>query len=152
MNNALNWIIKKEPYIFFILVILNLYTILLIDFYYSLDAPQHLYVSNIVAELFRGNEEISKFILINDLIVGYWTGTFLLSLFKLFMMSNLAVKLLLVIYYTSIAYSFRYLVRSVKKEPPLLTLLIIPFSATYFIIIRISQKNQSFKGIHTNSY
>ena len=133
MNNALNWIIKKEPYIFFILVILNLYTILLIDFYYSLDAPQHLYVANIIAELFRGNEEISKFILINDLIVGYWTGTFLLSLFKLFMMSNLAVKLLLVIYYTSIAYSFRYLVRSVKKEPTLLTLLIIPFSATFFI-------------------
>jgi hypothetical protein len=133
MNKVLDWILQKEPMIFFVIVILNLYSIFQFGFYYSIDAPQHLYVANIIAELIKGNSEVARFIQINDLIVGYWTGTLILSLLKLLFQASIALKILLSIYFISIAYSFRYLVRSLNKGQTLVTLLIIPFSATFFI-------------------
>ncbi len=133
MKNIIQWILHKEPFLFFIFSILNVYTIFLIDFYYSLDGPQHLYVANIIAELLKGNDEVARFVQINDLIVGYWTGTFLLTIFKLIMPAKIAVKLILIIYYIGISYSFRYLVKSIYRKPTLITFLIFPFSASFFI-------------------
>ncbi len=133
MKNVFQWFLRKEPFLFFLFSILNVYTIFLLDFYYSLDGPQHLYVANIITELIRGNDEVARFIQINDLIVGYWTGTFLLSVFKLIMPATIAVKLLLLIYYLGISYSFRYLVKSIYHKPTLVTFLIFPFSSSYFI-------------------
>jgi hypothetical protein len=133
MKKLPEWILHREPVIFFVFSLLNMYTIFQLGFYYSLDGPQHLYVANIIAELLKGNEEISRYVLINDLIVGYWTGTFLLAIFKLFMPAAMAIKILLAIYYLGIAYAFRYLVRSVHRKPTLVTFLIFPFSATFFI-------------------
>ena len=133
MKNIIQWFLRKEPFLFFLFSIFNVYTIFLLDFYYSLDGPQHLYVANIITELIRGNDEVARFIQINDLIVGYWTGTFLLTIFKLIMPAKIAVKLLLIIYYIGISYSFRYLVKSIYHKLTLITFLIFPFSASFFI-------------------
>jgi hypothetical protein len=133
MKQLFEWILSKEAILFFIFSLLNLYTIFQVGFHYSLDGPQHLYVANIIAELIRGNEEVSRYILVNDLIVGYWTGTFLLAVMKLCLPAAIALKVLLVIYYLSVAYAFRYLVRSVYHKPTLISFLIFPFSATFFI-------------------
>jgi len=133
MNKISELILRKEPFIFFIIAVLNLLAIFMLDFYYSVDGPQHMLVAKSISELIKGNEEVARYIKINDLIVGYWTGTFILALFKLIMSAKLAMKLLLAVYYLGIAYSFRYLVRSFSHAPTLITLLIIPFSANYFI-------------------
>ncbi len=132
-RKALQWILKQEAWLFLLFSLLNVYTIFQIGFYFSLDGPQHLYVANIIAELWKGNDYISQYILINDLPVGYWTGTFILAVSRLFFSPEVSVKILLLIYYFGIAYSFRYLVRSVNKNPGFLHFLIFPFSATFFI-------------------
>jgi len=133
MNNVTQWLTRKEPLLFIVFSILNVYEIFLVDFFHTLDGPQHLFVANILKELVLGNQHISNYVQVNDLIVGYWTGTFLLTFFKLFLPAKWALKCLLAVYFIGLPLSFRYLVKAVNKKPTFITFLIFPFSAILFI-------------------
>jgi len=102
----------------------------------SLDGPQHLYNASALANLIKGNDLFQIFFRINETIVGYWTGHFLLALFTSFLPAWLAEKLFLTTYVLAMVFSFRYLVKSVQPAMGnFIILLIFPFLYHSFILL-----------------
>ncbi len=136
--SSLNLVIEKidnqKKWIFLVASILNGSFLLTFDFIPSLDGPQHLYVSNIIVNLIKSNELVNQFFKFNDVIVGNWIGHFILSFYHLFFSAAISEKLLLATYYLGIAYSFRYLVISIKGKATFLSFIIFPFSTTTLVL------------------
>ncbi len=101
----------------------------------SLDSPQHLYVSKVIGELWKSNDLFQEFFKINDIPVGNWTGHFLLTVYNLILPGWIAEKLLFITYFLGIAYSFRYLIISIRGNQTYMTLLILPFSYTTLFLM-----------------
>ncbi|MFW5757719.1 MAG: hypothetical protein ACOCYO_03460, partial [Bacteroidota bacterium] len=115
-----------------------------INFDPSMDGPQHLHNSRVLIELLKNNELFQEFYIINPVIVGYWTGHFLLSLFNVMFASHIAENLLISFYLIGLAISFRFLVRSINPKPSHLTVLIIPFSYTFYFLMGYYSFSLSF--------
>jgi len=124
-----------EFVIFTFFVLFNASFLLEYSYIHSLDGAQHIYNSMVIAELATGNNFMSQFFSINPVIVGYWTGPFLLSLFNYFFAANVAMKLLIFVCLAGVAYSFRYLIYSIRKETNYLILLIIPFTMQTYLLM-----------------
>jgi hypothetical protein len=71
-----------EAKLFYLFSILNLIPIFLVKYFGSIDAPQHLYISNVIGELWRSNELFEQFFKFNNIIVGNWISHFLWSRLK----------------------------------------------------------------------
>ena len=116
---------KVELLVVLVLTIVNAFYLFLYKYTPTLDGGQHLYNSNVIAQLIRGNQVFSEFFEINSVIVGYWFAHAILSFFNLFLPAWLAEKIFLFIYLISTPFAFRYLVRSLNKNL-YLPLLIFP--------------------------
>ncbi|MCD4664702.1 MAG: hypothetical protein K8R68_05470, partial [Bacteroidales bacterium] len=121
---------QTEKVVFLIATVINMLPILMVKHFGSMDSPQHLYVSEVIGELWKNNELFHQFFKINDIPVGNWTGHFLLTVYNLILPGWIAEKLLFITYFLGIAYSFRYLIISIRGNPTYMTLLILPFSYT----------------------
>lgn len=119
-----------ERNLFYLFSILNVLPVFLVRQYASLDGPQHLYISNVIGELWKSNELFQQFFKFNDIIVGNWTGHFLLSVFNYLLPGWIAEKLLLATYLLGLAFSFRYLIFSIKGSSSFISFLIFPISYT----------------------
>jgi hypothetical protein len=117
-----------ERNLFILFSIANIIPVCLTSFIGSLDGPQHLYVSNIIAQIWKGNEIYQQFYLLNQPVIGNVLGNYILAIFNLFLPAWLAEKAFIITYLVSLTYGFRYLVISIKGKPGYLTLLIFPFS------------------------
>lgn len=125
-----------EKWIFLLFLIISLLQLWLVKYIPSLDGPQHLYNANVMVELLKGNELMRSFFDINDVIVGYWTGHFFLAFFKLFFPAWLAEKLFLTTYVIAMAFSFRYLVRSLNPmKGNFVSFLIFPFIYHSYLLL-----------------
>lgn len=133
--------IFSERNLFILFSIANLIPVCLTKYIGSLDGPQHLYASNIIAQLWKGNEIYQQFYLFNPLIVGNVLGNFTIAFFNLFTQAWLAEKLFLIICLTLFATGFRYLVISIKGKSDYITLLIFPFS--YHALFMLGYYNYS---------
>lgn len=124
-----------EFVIFTLFVLLNATFLTKFTYIHSLDGAQHIYNSMVIAELAKGNELMGVYFSLNPVIVGYWIGPFLLSLFNYLFAANVAMKLLIFVCLAGVAYSFRYLVYSIKKETNYLPLLIIPLAMHAYLLM-----------------
>ncbi len=134
-NLIISKISKNEKWVFLIASFLNIYHLFILSFIPSLDGPQHLYISNVIVNILGSNDLINQFFRINHIIVGNWIGHFLLSFYNYFFPATIAEKLLLTTYYFGIAYSFRYLVISIKGKSSFLSFIIFPFSTTTMVLL-----------------
>lgn len=120
---------------FFASVLTSLLPLFYLDILPSLDGPQHLYTTNIITQLWYGNEFISDYFRLNSIIVGNLTGHLLLSLFQLFLSPAWAEKAFYTIYIFFMAYSFRYLILAFTEKIPFHSVLIVPFSITSLFLL-----------------
>ncbi len=125
-----------ERWIFLLFLIITLLQLWLTRYIPSLDGPQHLYNANVMVELLKGNELMRTFFDINEVIVGYWTGHFFLTFFKLFFPAWLAEKLFLTTYVVALVFSFRFLVRSINQlKGNFVSFLIFPFVYHSYLLL-----------------
>jgi len=128
MKRVYQFIIRKEKWFYFIFLVICLLHIWLTRYVPSLDGPQHLYSAQVITELLSGNKLFAEFFKINPVIVGYWTGHFFLTFFKLFLPGWLAEKFFITAYVFGMAFSFRYLIKGLFTDREnLLVFLIFPF-------------------------
>jgi len=128
IDRAYEFIVRNESYVFGFFVLISLYHIWSTHYVVSLDGPQHLYNAHVLVELIKGNELFKEYFRVNDVIVGYWMGHFLLGFFKLFFPAWLAEKFFLTTYVIAVILSFRYLVRSMNPgKNNLIIYLVFPF-------------------------
>ncbi len=129
-------VLRNEIWVRVLLFLLSLLPLWIFKYVPSLDGPQHLYNANVIDQLLKGSELFREFFRINDAVVGYWTGHFVLSLFHLFLPAWLAEKMFLTAYVFATVFSFIYLVRSIYPERQnLLVYLIFPFVFhSYFLM------------------
>ena len=129
-------VIRYEPWVFALLVLISMLQLWIFKYVPSLDGPQHLYNSNVLVQLIKGNGLFIEFFRVNEVIVGYWTGHFALTFFNLFLPAWLAEKMLLSVYVIGVVISFRYLVRGIYPERQnLLVYLIFPFVFHNYLVL-----------------
>lgn len=128
--------LKYERYLFALFLAISLLQLWLTRYVPSLDGPQHLYNANVLVELLKGNELFRTFFSVNEVIVGYWTGHFFLTFFHLLLPAWLAEKLFLTAYMFAMAFSFRYLVRSMNPaKGNFISFLIFPFIYHSYLLL-----------------
>ncbi|MEN8231022.1 MAG: hypothetical protein ABFS38_22900, partial [Bacteroidota bacterium] len=130
------FLVRNEKWVISLLVIVSLLQLWLTKYVPSLDGPQHLYNANVIVELLKGDALFSEFFRINEVIVGYWSGHFFLSLFNLFLPAWLAEKFFLTAYIFGMFFSFRYLLRSISPgNQNLLIYLVFPFIFHMYLLL-----------------
>lgn len=136
VDRVYEFVIRYEPFVFGFFLLISLFHIWSTHYVVSLDGPQHLYNANVLVELIKGNELFKEYFRVNNVIVGYWMGHFLLGFFKFFLPAWLAEKFFLTTYVIAMVYSFRYLIRSMKPgRSNLLFYLVFPFIFhSYFLL------------------
>lgn len=136
VSRVYDYLIKYEPFVFGFFILISLFHIWSTHYVMSLDGPQHLYNAHVLVELIKGNELFKEYFRINNVIVGYWMGHFLLGFFKFFLPAWLAEKFFLTTYVIGMVYSFRYLIQSMKPgKSNLLIYLVFPFIFhSYFLL------------------
>ncbi len=127
--------VKVEFFIVLFLTILNAAYLFLFKYTPSLDGAQHLYNSNVIGQILKGNDFIRSFFEINEVPVGYWTAHTLLSSFNLILPAWLSDKLFLLIYLIATPMLFRYMIRSFNSRALYTTILILPvvYNGYYFM-------------------
>lgn len=123
-----------ETKLFFLFSILNLIPVFLVKYVGSIDAPLHLYQSNVIGELWRSNELFEQFFKFNPIIVGNSTSQFILAFFNFVFPAWIAEKILLTIYILGLAFSFRYLITGINKKFSFISFLIFPFTYNTFFL------------------
>lgn len=129
-------LVKHEKLLFLLLLLIALFQVWQTRYVPSLDGPQHLYNANVLRELILGNELFRRFFSVNDTLVGYWSGHFFLSLFRMFLPAWLAEKLLLTSTVIGFILSFRFLVRSISPGTGnLVSFLVFPFVYHMYLLL-----------------
>jgi hypothetical protein len=137
--------ILKPKFVFYFILVANLIMLFLHDYLPTIDGPQHLYISRLIIEIIKGNEDIKAFYQLNDVWVGNSLGQYLLAFFNILLPAKWAEKLLFISYFVFLPLAFRYLIRILRKEENWLTLLIFPFSHT--MLLYFGYYNFSLAGI-----
>ncbi|HET6556481.1 MAG TPA: hypothetical protein VFG54_04145 [Prolixibacteraceae bacterium] len=135
---------NDERIVFYLVLIINIAYLFYTRFYPSMDGPAHLYNSNLLKQLVLNNSFISEFYRINPFPVPNWTGHFILSFFKLFLPGWLSEKMLLVLYISGMALSFRYLIKVLIPENLSLSVFIFPFIYTFLFHMGFYNYSLSF--------
>ncbi len=123
--------IISSKYFFYTILAVNVMFVCFTKFYPSMDGPSHLYNSYLLKELLEGNQFIKDFFTVNSIIIPNWTSHFFLALFHFLFPSWISEKLLIILYISGLAISFRYLIASLNKDNILLSLLIFPFTFSF---------------------
>lgn len=127
--------ILSEKSIFFIISVLQLVPYFANSLAIPTDGPQHLHNSQVIMQLLGSNTVFHEFYTFNPVLVGYWAGHFLLTVFNFLLPASLAEIFLISTYLLGMAFSFRYLVVAINPTPSYLTILIIPFSYTFYFMM-----------------
>ena len=109
------------------LVLMQLYLILLSDFYPSMDGPAHLYNSNVLSQIITGNQFLTDYYSINSFYIPNWMANLVLALLMMIFNAEIAEKILMIAYVVGMAYSFRYLIRQINPQNEIFSILIFPF-------------------------
>jgi hypothetical protein len=117
----------ENKYLFYGTLLLNVVLLLFSKFYPSMDGPAHLYNSNIILQLIKGNSHFAEFYILNPLPLPNWTSQAILLIFNSLLPAWMAEKILIILYVTGMALSFRYLVKVLNPNNLYLSILIFPF-------------------------
>lgn len=142
IKSKLDWI---DSTVFFALVLsANVLGLFFTTFYPSMDGPAHLYNANVLAQLVSGNETLQQFYSINLIPIPNWLSHFILGLSTLVLPAHLAEKILLVLYMTGMAISFRLMVIQWAPANKSYSLLIFPFIYTFLFYLGFYNYSLSF--------
>jgi|GEM_PF-1164385 len=120
--------IFNSKWLFIVFIVLNILPVFFTYFTASLDGPQHLYVSNIIAQIIEGNGTFQQFFILNPPIIGNVLGNYIIALLNIFFSAWLSEKLFIILYLVLFVTGFRYLVISINGKAGLVSYLIFPFS------------------------
>ena len=114
INKITGSIIQKwEPLLFLCFTLLTVYPVVTAYFFTTVDGPSHAYNANLLYNLlFHSKSGIQEFIAVNPAPVANWLGHMLTAIFRLFLNTADADKLLNILYIFAFAYSFRFLILS----------------------------------------
>ena len=132
MDQFLNRVTKYERFFFLTVVLLNLIPVLSHRFFPTIDGPAHLYNANLINHMLF-QSDFDSFFQFNPEPVPNWTGHILLCFFKSFLPGFLAEKMLLIVYFAGLPYSFRNLIKSASGGAVVLSYLIFPFTYNYLL-------------------
>ena len=141
--------VVESKYFFYSILLLNIIFLCFTKFYPSIDGAAHLYNSNILLELLKGNQTLSEFYSINKLPIPNWTGHFILLTFQSFLPAWIAEKILLIFYVAGMAISFRYLIKVLNPENTSLSILIFPFIYSFLFHLGFYNFSISFIFLFT---
>lgn len=147
MHKINQLLIRYEPIIFWLVALASLYPVFILTYTASLDAPKHFSASNILGQLWLGNEKFKHYFSLRPLFIGNVAGIYLLALLNLFFPAWLAGKLFIATYLLSFAGSFRYLVRSFGNKASALVMLIFPFAHTSLWMMGYYNFSLAFVGL-----
>ncbi|MEN8123017.1 MAG: hypothetical protein ABFS35_21940 [Bacteroidota bacterium] len=142
-NNKLDRYLQSK-FLFSFVLLINILLISVTKFYPSMDGAAHLYNSNVIAELIKGSDLFSKFYSLNTLPIPNWTSHFILALFNFFLPAWVAEKILLIIYVSGMALSFRFLIKIIKPENISLSIFIFPFIYSFLFHLGFYNFSLSF--------
>jgi len=118
----------SERRVFFLVAIIYLIPVGMFKYVGSLDGPQHLLTSNIIAGLLSGSDFYGQFFQFNPPVIGNSLGNYILGVLNLILPAWMAEKILLISYLMAFFYGFRYLVVSIKGKADYKLLVIFPFA------------------------
>lgn len=136
---------NNNNFLFYSVLVFNLLLLALIKYYPSVDGPAHLYNSNVVFHLLRGNEFLEQFYSLNHFYIPNWFCHVLLSALHLVFPMYIAEKVLLFFYISGMALSFRFLIKTINPENQYLSVFIYPF--IYSFLFHLGFLNYSFSFI-----
>jgi hypothetical protein len=122
---SFHWVESK--YTFYSVLLANIVLLCFTRFYPSMDGPAHLYNANIIHYLIKGNTALNEFYSLNQLPVPNWISHFMLAVFRFVMPAWLAEKVLVILYVSGMALSFRYLIRELNPGNTSSSILVFPF-------------------------
>lgn len=110
-----------------------------------MDGAAHLYNSNLIIQLLKNDSNISTYFELNNSIIPNWTCFLILSFSKLFFPAFIAEKILFIIYFSGLAFSFRVLTKELNIHNSSFSILIFPF--TYTLLFHLGFYNYSLSFI-----
>ena len=127
MKKVIDFFHKNEFVVFCIIALLNAIYVFSFNIYHTLDGPGHLHNSNLLLNILSGNELISDYYRINSIPVGNWTGNAVLAFYNYLFPAPTALSLFLFTYLTGMAFSYRYLIKSLSGTFNPIHYIIFPF-------------------------
>lgn len=107
----------KEPWFFYLLMVLNLVPGFYRKILPSMDGGAHLYNAQLIRSLiFNSDSIVHQFFKLNPEIVPNWSGHFILSLLGLFLPAFIAEKTLLTLYLIGLPIVFRRLIKTLSPQ------------------------------------
>lgn len=138
------WLSEKG--VFYALLLFSVLLLFTVKFYPSMDGPCHLYNSNLISHLLKGNITIiNNYFILNKFPIPNWTSYLILSFFSSFLPAWLAEKILLLFYFVGLSLSFRFLIKQLCPDNIGLSVIIFPF--TYSFLFHLGFYNYSLSFI-----
>ncbi|HNW89216.1 MAG TPA: hypothetical protein PKN48_06105 [Bacteroidales bacterium] len=126
---------KKFAILFVIACSLSTVPVFFNTFALSLDGPAHLYNSNLIAELLKGNPVVNDYVSFNKLHLTNWSGHLILTVFNLVAPAWIAQKVFILLLVVSFPLSFGFMVNRLNYSSRYLSFIIIPFSYSIFFFL-----------------
>ncbi|MFZ4399866.1 MAG: hypothetical protein ACOYO1_07520 [Bacteroidales bacterium] len=133
-DRLLKFIVKYEPLLFYIILLISLIPIVTPDVFHTLDGAAHLHNARLILELIKGNNFIEQFYQFNQLPVPNLSGHYILALLLTVFKVNTALKILLVAYYFLFCLSFRKMIFALKGQKAI-SYLIFPLAFSFFLLL-----------------
>lgn len=121
--------------LFAIACLLNAMPVFLNTFVLSLDGPAHLYNSNLIAELIRGNAVVGEYVSFNTLHFTNWSGHLILTLFNLIAPAWIAQKVFIILLVIAFPVSFAFMVTRLNYKSRYMSFVIFPFTYSIFFFL-----------------
>ena len=125
---------RIEPVLFVIVAILSVIPVFLVTCFPTLDGPSHLYNSNLIIELIKGNRHIAQVFSLNSFAVPNWSGHAILAFFNFFLPAIMAEKILIGFYAIGLPLVFRMFIRQLKGDIAI-AWLIFPFTFSFMFYL-----------------
>src|SRR5665213_2059030 len=127
---------RSEPYLFFVVVLLNAWPLFTCKFFLTQDGPSHIYNSVLLRELIFGNDlSIHHVFSLNHELVPNMISHMLMATASCFLPAWMAEKIVLLIYFIGLPYVFRFFLSKSSAPEIFLSALIIPFTYSYFFYL-----------------
>jgi hypothetical protein len=127
MKKILDLKFIESKQFFYSVLTLNIILLCFTRFYPSMDGASHLYNSNLIGQILKGNSTIKEFYAITSIPIPNWISHFILGSLIIMFPAWLAEKILLIAYVVGMAISFRFLLKQINRETTFLSVLIFPF-------------------------
>ncbi len=134
-----------ESYLFYSVLLFNLIILCTIKYYPSMDGPAHLYNSNIISQVIKGDfNSFTQFFQVNTIAIPNWTSHVVLSSLCVVFPAWVAEKIMLCLYIIGLTISFRLLITKLYPANNYLSFIIFPFAYSFLFHLGFYNYSISF--------